>query len=210
MDKIISKFLDKSFKKPVTITTVPCKTLRLVLPYLGTHSLRLKKRLNKLLKEESPSGKLKMVFRTTQRMSSCFRFKDAISRSLLLRVIYEYKCPRCNSSYIGSSCRYWEKRLEKHLHMSALMGKPVKGLQPFASMLHAKDKWCVNNTRNNLCVIGKEKDWHLIRLKGSIFIYHLKPLLYTKEGNAKFFYLRNEIMVYCVIKSNLIVFVPCV
>ena len=34
LDKIISKFLDKSFKKRVTITTVPKKTLRLVLPYL--------------------------------------------------------------------------------------------------------------------------------------------------------------------------------
>ena len=51
-----------SFKKPVTITTVPCKTLRLVLPYLGTHSLRLKKRLNKLLKEQLPSGNLENNF----------------------------------------------------------------------------------------------------------------------------------------------------
>ena len=184
--------------------------MRLVLPYLGTHSLRLKKRLNKLLKEESPSAKLKMVFRTTQRMSSCIRFKDAIPRSLLSRVIYEYKCPRCNSRYIGSSCRYWEKRLEEHLHMSALMGKPIKGLQSFASMLHAKGKWCVNNSSDNLCVIGKEKDWHLIRLKESIFIYHLKPLLNTKEDNDEFFCLRNEIIVYCVIKANLIVFVLCV
>ena len=47
LDKIISKFLDKSFIKRVTITTVPKKTIRLVLPYLylGTQSLRLKKRL---------------------------------------------------------------------------------------------------------------------------------------------------------------------
>ena len=38
LDKIISKFLDKSFKKRVTITTVPKRTLRLVLSYLGTQS----------------------------------------------------------------------------------------------------------------------------------------------------------------------------
>ena len=72
LDKIISKFLDKSFKNRVTITftTVPKKTLRLVLPYL----------------------------------------LDAIPRSLLSGVIYEYKCPRWNSRYIGSAYRYWEKR----------------------------------------------------------------------------------------------------
>ena len=106
MDKIISKFLDKSFNKRVTITTVPKKTLRLVLPYLGTQSLRLKKIFDLLLKEELPSGKLEMVFRTTQRMSSCFRFIDAIPCSLLSGVIYDYKSPRCKSRYIGSTYKY--------------------------------------------------------------------------------------------------------
>ena len=60
----------------------------MVLPYLGSHSLRLKKRLNKLLKEQLPSGKLEIIFRTTQRMLSCFRFKDAIPRSLLSGAIH--------------------------------------------------------------------------------------------------------------------------
>ena len=55
LDKVISKFLDKRFKKLVTITTVSKKALRLVLPYLGTQSLRLKKKLNKLFKEQLPS-----------------------------------------------------------------------------------------------------------------------------------------------------------
>ena len=145
LDKIINKFLDKSFIKRVTITTVPKKTIRLVLRYLylGTQSLRLKKRLNKLFKELLPSGKLEIVFRATQRMSSCFRFKDAIPRSLLSGMIYEYKCPRCNSRYAGSTYRYWGERLEEHLHMLALTSKPLKGLQSFAPMFYAKVKHCI-------------------------------------------------------------------
>ena len=79
-----------------------------------------------------------MVFRTTQRMSSCFRFKDANPHFLLSGIIYEYNCPRCNSRYIDSTYRYWKKRLEEHLRMSALMGKPLKGLQSFSPILHAK------------------------------------------------------------------------
>ena len=185
LDKIISKFPDKSFKKRVTITTVPKKTLPLVSPYLGTQSLRLTKKHNKLFKEELQSGKLEIVFRTTQRMSSCFRFKEAIPRSLLSSVIYECKCPRCNSIYIGSTYRYWEKRLEEHLHMSVLTGKPLKGLQSFAPMLHAIDKCCIDNSSDDFRIIGKEEDWHLIRLKESIFINHFKPLLNTKEDNAE-------------------------
>ena len=88
LDKIISKFLDKSFKKRVTITTIPKEASRLVLPYLGTQSLRLKKRLYKLFKELLPSGNSEIIFKTTQIMSSCFRFKDAIPRSLFSGVIY--------------------------------------------------------------------------------------------------------------------------
>ena len=68
--------------------------------------------------------------------------------------------------------------------MSALMGKPLKGLQSFAPMLHLKGKCCINSG-NDFHIIGKEKDQYLIRNKESIFINHIKPSLNTKEGNAK-------------------------
>ena len=61
--------------------------------------------------------------------------------------------------------------------MSSLVGKPLKGLQSFAPMLHGKGKCCINNSSNDFRIIGKEKDWHLIRLKESIFINHFKPSL---------------------------------
>ena len=61
--------------------------------------------------------------------------------------------------------------------MSSLAGKPLKGLQLFAPMLHGKGKCCINNSSNDFPIIGKEKDWHLIRLKESIFINHFKPSL---------------------------------
>ena len=157
----------------------------MVLHYLGTRSLRLKKKLNKLFKEQLPSGKLEIVIRTTQRMSSCFRFKDAIPCSLLSGVIYEYKCSRYNSSYIGSTYRYLEKRLEEHFHMSALTGKPLKGLRSFAPMLDAKSKCCINNSSDDFRIIGKDKDQHLIRLKESIFMNYFKPSLNTNEDNAE-------------------------
>ena len=90
-------------------------------------------------------------------MSSCCRFKDAIPSSLLSGVIYEYKYHRYNSRYIGSTFRYWEKRLEEHLHMSALTGKPLKGLQSFAPMFHVKGKCCINDSSDDFCIIGKDE-----------------------------------------------------
>ena len=123
-----------------------------------------------------------MVFRTTQRMPFCFRFTDAIPRSLLSGVIYEYKC---TSRYIGSTYRYWEKRLEEQLRISSITSKPLKGLLSFAPVHHAKGKCCINNSSDDFRIIGKEKDRHLIRLNESIFINHFKPSLNTKEENTE-------------------------
>ena len=75
--------------------------------------------------------------------------------------------------------------MDKNLHMSTLTGKSLKGLQSFAPMLRAKDKWCINNSSDDFRIMGKEKDWHLIRRKGSIFMNHFKSSLNTKEGNAE-------------------------
>ena len=75
--------------------------------------------------------------------------------------------------------------MEKYLHMSALTSKPLKGLQSFASMLHAKDKCCINNSSDDFRIIGKEKDRHLIRPKKSIFINHFNPSLSAKEDNVE-------------------------
>ena len=111
---------DKSFKKMVIITTVPKTTLRLVSLYLKKQPLRQKKKLNKIFKRELLSAKVDIVLRTTQRVSSCFRFIDAIPLSLLSSSIYKYKCPRCHFRYIGLTYRYWENRQEEHLHMSCI------------------------------------------------------------------------------------------
>ena len=114
MDKISHANSSKNASKNRPgVTTVPTTTLRLVLSYLDTHSIRLKRNIIKLFKNQLPSRKLEIVFKTTQRMSSCFRFKNAVPRSLLSDEICEFKCPRCNSRYIGSTFRYWEKRLEE-------------------------------------------------------------------------------------------------
>ena len=66
LDKSISKFIGRTFKKWVTFTTTPKKAFRSVLPYLGAKPLRLKKRHNKLFKEQLPSGKIEKFFKTTQ------------------------------------------------------------------------------------------------------------------------------------------------
>ena len=44
-------------------------------------------------------------------------------------VVYEYTCAESNLCYIGSTKSYWEKRLEEHVHRSALTGNELSGVQ---------------------------------------------------------------------------------
>ena len=75
--------------------------------------------------------------------------------------------------------------------MSASTGKPLKGVQSFAPMLHAKGNCCINNSRDDFRIIDKEKDRYLIRLKENIFINHFNPSLNTKEDNAELILFRQ-------------------
>ena len=77
------------------------------------------------------------------------------------------------------------EKTERALAYVRFNGKPLKRLQSFVSMFHAKDKCCINNSSHDFRIIGKEKDQHLIRLKESIFINHNKPSLNTKENNVE-------------------------
>ena len=57
--------------------------------------------------------------------------------------------------------------------MSALTGKLIKGLQPSATMLHAKGKCCVNNSSDDFRIIGKEKDRRLIKRFSRIYFFYI-------------------------------------
>ena len=81
-----------------------------------------------------PFAKLKIVFKSGKRLSSCFLFKDKFPKSLMSSVIYKYTCATCNRCYIGCTKRFWEKRLEEHVHVSALTGKPLNGMQIFTPL----------------------------------------------------------------------------
>ena len=107
-------------------------------------------------------------------------FKDKIPKSLMSGVIYKYTCAGCNRSYIGSTKRYWEKRLEEHIHISALTGKRLHGMQIFAPMQHVRSSPACQATsmsRDNFSIIGRDDNPYILQIKESIFIGTLKPQL---------------------------------
>ena len=96
----------------------------MMLPFLGSTSWTVKKELTRAFRQILPFCKLKLVFKTSNRLSSFFTFKDKLPAALDSHVIYKYTCANCNVSHVSCTKRYWEKRLEEHTHVSGLTGNP--------------------------------------------------------------------------------------
>ena len=181
VDRCIFKFFNKIYEKRTPVQTVPKKEVTIVLPFLGTSSYNVKKQLTETYRKLLPFCKLRIVFKTSCRMSSFFSFKDKFPKSLLSGIIYKYTCANCNVSYIGCTIRYWEKRLEEHTHISALTGKPLSGCQVFAPLQHVKTARCNPSgprvSRDEFEIIGHEKNRYLLQVKESVLIKRYNPEL---------------------------------
>ena len=184
VDKCIFHFFNKIYnKRPAAEDPEPKKEFVLVLPFLGSISWKTKSTLIRSFREFVPSSKLKVVFKSSKRLSSYFKFKDSFPKSLTSGVIYSYKCAVCNHCYIGSTKRFFEKRLEEHLHISALTGNRLQGLQVFTPMQHMRSDKCSSSTmsRDEFTIIGRDENPYLLTVKESIFISTLKPQLNNNQ-----------------------------
>ena len=183
VDKCIKAFFDKLYAKKVPVHTFPKKDLVMLLPFLGTTSWKIKNDLVRSIRKNIPACNLKIIFKTTKRLSSCFMFKDKFPKSLLSGIIYKYTCAKCKLSYIGCTKRFWEKRLEEHTHVSGLTGKPRNGMIVYAPMQHVRTT-CPGKrvAREDFEVIGHEKNRYLLEIKESILISTSRPKL---NGNVR-------------------------
>ena len=184
VDKCIFHFFNKIYEKRTSVDNAePKNEFMIVLPFLGSMSWKTKSTLIRSLREFVPSYKLKIVFKSSKRLSSYFHFKDSFPKSLMSGVIYKYTCAVCNHCYIGSTKRFFEKRLEEHLHISALTGKRLHGLQVFAPMQHIRSDNCEASSmsRDDFTIIGKDDNPYVLTVKESIFISTSKPRLNNNQ-----------------------------
>ena len=72
IDQCIKKFFGKMYVPKQIVPTVPKRELLVVLPYLGTFSLNLRKRLYKSVSKSLPQWYMKVIFQSKNRLSSFF------------------------------------------------------------------------------------------------------------------------------------------
>ena len=96
-----------------------------VLPFLGTFFLNLRKHLHKLVNKSLPQCNIKVIFQSKNWLSSLFKFKDSISLYFRSHLIYKFQCSNCNIIYYGKTELYLKGRAGEHISTSPLMGKRV-------------------------------------------------------------------------------------
>ena len=157
------------FTQKVLVHTAPKRPYEIILPYLGPLSHKVHKRIKNVFQKVIPGGQINVIYKTTFRVSHLFKFKDRVSPDLKSHVIYEFKCPTCNSGYIGETRVHFKVRSCQHLGISPFTEKPLSGSVNTAITQHTKQKQC-KCTINNFKIIGSEQNYHKRLVKESLFI----------------------------------------
>ena len=185
VDKCIKSFLNKMFLVKEVVLTVPKKEVFIVLPYLGTESLRLRTRLCKLIAKYLPACKLKVVFKCDTRISSFFKFKDRVIKSLRSKVVYKFTCGGCNASYIGKTMRHLNVRASEHVGISALTQKRVKSKRSAVSdHLLTCDSIISFPTLDDFSILATANSNFILELKESLLIHRDNPPLNFNESSV--------------------------
>ena len=111
IEQSIRSFLNKLHVPKKVIATVPKNELFIVLPYLGTLSSNLKRKLKTCFKNSLPKYNIKISLKLTSHLYF-FYFKDVIPKELQSHLVYKFLCSNCNVTYCSKT--------ERHQHFNIL------------------------------------------------------------------------------------------
>ena len=175
IEQSIKIFLDKLFVPKKVYLTAPKKELFIILPYLGTMSSNLKRKLKICFRNSLPQCNIKIIFKSTNRLSNLFRFKDVIPKELQSHLVYKFSCGNCNVTYYGKTERHIKVRSGEHLGVSPLTGKRVACKQSAVSdHLLLENHNCDFNDFTTLC---RDNNGFRLSIKESLLISRDSPVL---------------------------------
>ena len=165
------------------------KEFFIILPYLGIDSLRLRSKLVNVFGYFIPYAKLNVIFRSSCRMNSFFKFKDSIPSDLRCNIIYKFSCGICNDAYIGKTPRHYIVRRSEHLSISSFTGKTVNRSSQYKSAVekHILSTHHLNDSDNFSIIASAPHSQYDVKLRTqeSILIKTQNPILNGQETSIK-------------------------
>ena len=192
IDSCIKTYLNRMFGAvPKIINPNPEKqTLTLVLPFLGSASLKLRTKLKRVFKETSKNMfNIQIVFRASCRIRSFLRFKDRTPEYLKSNFIYKFTCNSCNAAYIGESTRHFCTRRGEHFRKSEFTGKHMESRAKTAVYKHLEEKghWDNNDDSISILAVNPSVSEFVLQVQETILIYRDKPLINGNTGSVPLF-----------------------
>ena len=126
IEQSIKSFLNKLHVPKKVIPTVPKKELFIALPYPGTLSSNLRRKLRTCFKNSLPQCNIKIILKSTNRLSSLFHVKDIIPKELQSHLVHKFSCGNCNVTYYGKTERHLNVRSSEHIGISHFTEKRVE------------------------------------------------------------------------------------
>ena len=179
--------LNKIFidKEPISLASP--KIMYLKLPFYGTYSYVMKRKLSQLFRKYYPEISLRVIMTNTNTIGKLFQFKDRLPDILCSRIVYKYSCGDCGATYVGKSQRHLHTRIAEHKGLSIRTGQPLA--KPSFSNIR-NHAWQCNHriVKDNFKIITRSENNQDLHILESLAINQHKPNLndYNNPGTLMF------------------------
>ena len=146
------------------------------IPYLGSQSFHLRKRLNYILNQFYPQVKLRVIFKSSNTLGNFFKIKDKIPEDLRAGIIYKYKCDSCNATYVGKSVRHKIARVREHQGLSPRTGSRLVR-PPFSAIRDHREFANHKILKENFLVLASSSNESELLIMEALFQTKIKPSL---------------------------------
>ena len=166
------------------VPNVPKRNVFVKLPFLGSTSFQIRKKLQKLFSDKLTSCNLKIDFASPVKVKSFFTFKDKLRKMLLSEHVYQYKCGGCNATYYRKTKRHFKVRICEHLGISHLTEEKVK-IDNNKLMAIQEHLLCCNYCPSfeDFSILTSESNDFKLRIMESLVIARDKPILNKADSS---------------------------
>ena len=149
------------------------------LPFYGTSSITLKRKINHLL-HRFHNQKIKLVF-VARRLRTIFKVKDSTPKCLRSSVVYKFTCSEDpNATYVGETGRQLIRRIQDHVSSNTAVTEHLRTCSSCSAQQH--------DFTENFSIIGHATDSFERTIKEALLIKQLKPNLNTQCISGKNMY----------------------
>ena len=155
-------------------------TLWLKMPYIGTKGEQLQRTLKKKLLRCLNITNLQIKTKvSTTKLTFYTNAKDKVSKQNKSNIIYEFKCPKCSSSYIGKTDRTLLERVKEHAYKDkeSAVYKHLESCFDKLFLTSKTNTQLIELVLSNTKVIDSSKNWNLLLYKEALHIKRRKSNL---------------------------------